>query len=230
MVIATPIRDGSLNTVGVLAARLNLKRFFTLINDATGLGETGETVVARRDGNRVVLTAPTRHDADAALVRSLPLGAPAGRALQEAVRGQSGAGVHADYRGVKAFAAWQYVPSLEWGLTAKVDYEEAMRGMEDIRNQMALIVGIIIMLIVPAAILTARALVRPLRELKDATDRLSRGDFGVEVNIRSGDEIGDLAQSFERMVAATKFFREHSRSADEGADPESDAASGKLIE
>jgi hypothetical protein len=42
----------------------------------------------------------------------------------------------------------------------------------------------------------------------------------VSLDIRSKDEIGELADSFERMVAAVKFFREQSRHAD--GDPELD--------
>jgi methyl-accepting chemotaxis protein len=57
-----------------------------------------------------------------------------------------------------------------------------------------------------------------LHELKQATDRLSRGDFGVQLNIRSNDEIGDLADSFERMIAAIKFFRERSRPVEDDDD------------
>jgi nitrogen fixation/metabolism regulation signal transduction histidine kinase len=60
--------------------------------------------------------------------------------------------------------------------------------------------------------LAAEALVRPLRHLKYAAERISRGDLGVELSIRSRDEIGELATSFERMIAAIKFFREQSHS------------------
>jgi HAMP domain-containing protein len=211
MMISTPVRNEKLETVGVLAARLNLKRFFELINDTTGLGETGETVVAKKIGDEIVLMAPTRNDADAALKRKIPVGADHGRALQEAARGQSGAGEHVDYRGIAAYAAWQYVPSLEWGLLSKIDKKEAAAAVSAARERTLVLTAVIILLIIPASMAAARALVQPLKDLKEATDRLSRGDFAVDLNIHSNDEIGDLADSFERMVAAIKFFREQSR-------------------
>ena len=52
---------------------------------------------------------------------------------------------------------------------------------------------------------------QPLCELREAADRISRGDFDVQLDIRSRDVVGELADSFDRMVAAIKFFREHSR-------------------
>jgi len=39
----------------------------------------------------------------------------------------------------------------------------------------------------------------PIRELKNGTERLAGGDLGCQIELQSGDEIGDLAQSFNRM-------------------------------
>jgi len=219
MVIATPIRDEKLQELGVLVARLNLTRFFQLINDTTGLGETGETVVVKKIEETLSFMAPTRHDSEAALKRKVPVDDETAHALQEGARGQAGAGLHTDYRGKATLAAWQSVPSLDWGLIVKIDREEALKPVDDARARILLVVIVMILLIIPASILAARFLVEPLRKLKEATDRISRGDFAVQLDIRSGDEIGELADSFERMVAAIKYFRERR---EEDDDVESD--------
>lgn len=39
----------------------------------------------------------------------------------------------------------------------------------------------------------------PLRTLKDGTERLSRGEFGVQICVDSHDEVGDVARSFNEM-------------------------------
>jgi HAMP domain-containing protein len=227
MVISTPIRDEKLATLGVLAARLNLKRFFRLINDSTGLGETGETVTAKKVEDRVVFMSPTRHDANAALERNIPLGSPKARALQEAARGQSGNGTQTDYRGRATYAAWQYVPSLEWGLVVKMDRSEVLQGLGDARDRTLMITAVVFLLCIAAATITARALVRPLRQLKEATDKISRGDLAVQLDIRSNDEIGELADSFDRMVAAIKFFRERAREGDADDEEDEEAAAAE---
>ena len=207
MVIATPIRNASNTEIGVLAARLNLKRFFRLINDYTGLGRTGETVVGKKIKEEIVFMAPTRHDADAALTRKIAVGSGVSRELQEAARGDSGRGLVTDYRGVKVYAAWRSIPSLEWGLLAKIDHDEATAPVRAARNRIIALALLVAGLVVVASIIAARALVRPLGELRVAADKISKGDFEVELDIRSGDEIGELADSFERMVAAIKYFR-----------------------
>ncbi len=48
-------------------------------------------------------------------------------------------------------------------------------------------------------ILLARTLTRPLRELTAATQALSQGELGQQVTVRSRDELGRLAGSFNRM-------------------------------
>jgi methyl-accepting chemotaxis protein len=144
----------------------------------------------------------------------------------EATRGQSGAGVRTDYRGQRVLAAWRPVPALGWGVVVKMDEEEAMRTATEMRFRTLEFGLLLLLLAVVASVLVSRELVRPLRQLKDATDRISRGDFGVQLTIRSADEIGELADSFERMIAAIKFFREHARTAEEDpieAEPESAA-------
>ncbi|HWN66794.1 MAG TPA: HAMP domain-containing protein [Haliangium sp.] len=233
MVLATPIRGEDLEIHGVLAARLNLERFFRLINDLTGLGQTGELVVGRLVDNVVEIVAPTRHAGRDALGQKIPMGAEHSRALQEATRGLAGAGLRGrDYRGTPVVAAWQPVPSLNWGLVAKIDHEEAMRPVEDMRRQTWLMALILLVVTALSALLVSRELVRPLRALREATDRISRGDLDVQLEIRSNDEIGQLADSFERMVAAIKFFREHARRPEdeEAEEPEADGVGGARTE
>ena len=47
--------------------------------------------------------------------------------------------------------------------------------------------------------LLARMLTRPLRELTVATEALAQGSLGQQVVVRSGDELGTLASSFNKM-------------------------------
>jgi HAMP domain-containing protein len=53
----------------------------------------------------------------------------------------------------------------------------------------------------------ARAILVPVEHLKDVAENVSLGNLAIEVHRYSDDEIGDLADSFSRMVTAVKFFR-----------------------
>ena len=54
----------------------------------------------------------------------------------------------------------------------------------------------------------ARALGRPIKQLVDGTNRLAEGDLTHRVSVRSNDEIGQLAASFNTMAEKLKKFRQ----------------------
>lgn len=64
----------------------------------------------------------------------------------------------------------------------------------------------------------ARAILVPVDHLKDVAENVSLGNLEVAVRRYSEDEIGDLADSFSRMVAAVKYFRMEMESM-EGGEP-----------
>src|SRR3954447_1109202 len=49
-------------------------------------------------------------------------------------------------------------------------------------------------------LLVTRSVLSPVRELVDATQRVKGGDFSARVPVTSGDEIGQLARSFNEML------------------------------
>lgn len=53
----------------------------------------------------------------------------------------------------------------------------------------------------------ARAIVKPVRQLTRVAEQISMGEMNVDVPSASNDEIGDLADSFQRMVTAVKFLK-----------------------
>lgn len=53
----------------------------------------------------------------------------------------------------------------------------------------------------------SQLLVKPIRQLVRATKKLAEGDFSQRVQLRSRDEIGELAESFNRMVISLQQGR-----------------------
>jgi len=49
-------------------------------------------------------------------------------------------------------------------------------------------------------VLFSKSILRPLNDLEHAVRRVREGDFGVSVPVTTGDELGDLAASFNLMV------------------------------
>jgi HAMP domain-containing protein len=53
----------------------------------------------------------------------------------------------------------------------------------------------------------AGSITRPIRQLRNAAEQISTGDLdGVEINVKTKDEVGDLANAFRRMVTSIRFL------------------------
>jgi len=57
------------------------------------------------------------------------------------------------------------------------------------------------------SIVLLRAILRPVNHLKDVAENVSMGNLQIQVKRFSNDEIGDLSDSFARMLTAVRFFR-----------------------
>lgn len=57
------------------------------------------------------------------------------------------------------------------------------------------------------SVLLARAILLPVEHLKEVAENVSLGNLSMSVRRFSDDEIGDLADSFARMVTAVRFFQ-----------------------
>lgn len=68
------------------------------------------------------------------------------------------------------------------------------------------VLGVVIVLILSFFITTG--IIRPLREMLRATRRIAAGDLAVEIPISSKDEIGQLAESYNHMLAGLKQARQ----------------------
>ena len=74
---------------------------------------------------------------------------------------------------------------------------------------MLLAATVVVVLLV--AWLAARALVKPIAQLTDMAEKMSMGDLEVVVNIRSRDEIGQLAAAIGRMQTSLRMAIERLR-------------------
>lgn len=77
-------------------------------------------------------------------------------------------------------------------------------------RSVALVIGISILgmaLGITVSYKLSRAILIPVDHLKEVAENVSLGNLDIAVRRYSEDEIGDLADSFSRMVTAVKFFR-----------------------
>jgi signal transduction histidine kinase len=85
-------------------------------------------------------------------------------------------------------------------LAAKEVTAEHERALRLTLIQLSLVILGVTILAIPLALRRARSLVRPIVQLTQAAQRLAHGQHDVRVEIRSGDELETLGESFNTMV------------------------------
>ncbi len=197
--IAAPVFQQGV-MVGIVALEMDNAAVFKIVQDYSGLGETGETLVGRNEGDELLFMAPTRYDPTAAFHRRVSFGAPQSGALQAAVRGNSGIGPAVDYRNKEVLTAWRYLPSFRWGLVVKLDLAEAFAPARELRNLALLLTLGVVLLVAAWAPVFSRYLAAPIRELARTTRAFSAGDLAQRAKFTSKDEAGDLVAAFNQMA------------------------------
>ena len=200
-ILATgPALDFNGAFIGVIAFEVDMAPLYKVIQDVTGLGNTGETLIGKLVGNQVVFLNPLRHDQQAALQRRVPVGGTLGGPIQEAVQGRTGSGQLIDYRGKEVIAAWTYIPSLGWGIVGKIDTREAFADVTNLRELVFMILGIIVILSGIMSFSIAQSISGPIKKLSQGAQIVGSGNLDYRIGSNQKDEIGQLSRSFDQMT------------------------------
>ncbi len=192
---ATPVKSGTGDVIGVLAAQITTERIDEIMLERSGLGETGETFLVGPD---LLLRSDSRFfEEKTALKRKIEREAP-----QRAYTGLTGTMWLLDYRDVPVFNAYGplKIPGLSWGIVAKIDEAEIMAPITLLRDQLMLFAGALVPIIMIISYFVAGRISRPIIALELKMKEItSTGKYGDRLPVPGNDEIGSLVASFNDM-------------------------------
>jgi class 3 adenylate cyclase len=84
---------------------------------------------------------------------------------------------------------------------ASVPVATELATLSSLQENILLIAIVAALLTIPLAVVLGGIVSGPIETLQDAMGRVEAGDLDVEVDVQSGDEIGQLAHSFNDMIA-----------------------------
>ncbi|MEI6079424.1 MAG: ATP-binding protein [bacterium] len=212
IMITAPAFDLKNNFIGVIAFEIDMAPIYQLIQDAKGLGVTGETLVGKKTGNQFIFLNPLKHEGDSFLKKQMSIGANLAEPMQNAVMGKTGSGQLIDYRGKRVIAAWRNLPSLNWGMVVKIDVDEAFGEIRNLRNLVVVIVIVIFIFIAIIAFSIAQSISDPIKKLSKGAEMIGKGNLDYKVGLPLKDEIGQLSRAFDNM---TRDLKEVTASRDE---------------
>jgi PAS domain S-box-containing protein len=201
LLASNPCFDDRHHFLGIVIFVIDVRPIYELIQNVTGLDQTGETLLVEKQGNDVVWLNPLRHDPQAALKRRETIGSPRGQPSQAAASGQTGRGIAIDYRGKKVLASWLPLKEYGWGLVTKIDAEEELH-IVIVRIKRTIFLGFLLLLLIfSLATVLANTFTRPLLELVGVFNRVGKGDLSETPVLSGNDEISHLSMVFHDMVA-----------------------------
>ena len=106
-----------------------------------------------------------------------------------------------DPDGTKVLSAYQTIESLGWRVFVEEPLSEAFAPLRSAIWRTAALLVIFLLLAIATGVLLARRLVRPIESIQAAAARIGAGSLDQRIETPSNDELGALAEEFNRMAA-----------------------------
>jgi two-component system, NtrC family, sensor kinase len=181
---------------GVVVAEIDLSSVRAAI-DRARVGTTGYAYAVNSRGVLVAhqnIDLVSRHTSFASLPQ-----------VRAALRGRAGTSTGAgmiglDQDGTKVLSAFQTVEPLGWRVFVEEPLSEAFAPLESAIWRTALLLAAFLLLAIATSVLLARRLVRPIESIQTAAARIGSGALDQRIEVAANDELGALAEEFNRMA------------------------------
>ncbi|MGA7488307.1 MAG: ATP-binding protein [Xanthobacteraceae bacterium] len=188
MTIAMP---HSGRNAGSTVAEINLK-FLSNFIDADQIGKGNEAYVVGPSGRLLADSNPEqRLGTDLAnLPQVAAMIKPGGQPVE----------FGKDSEGHSVLAAAATIPRMRWYVFFEQPLSTALQPVYSLLFRTGWLLALGVLLAVLSGVLMAREMVVPIRALQVGAQQLEASDFGHRIDVRTGDEIEELANHFNRMA------------------------------
>ncbi|HML38897.1 MAG TPA: cache domain-containing protein, partial [Bacillota bacterium] len=197
--LMAPIYDGDTkNLIGVVGIDVNTDQLYQMIK-ARKLGKTGSYILVSK-GDQVVY-----HPNDSFKNQSAEK-IDVSENLRKAFREKDFGKIRFSNEGVDCHGYLSSIGDTGWMVATSMPDKEFTSAYRESRATIFIIFIFAVALIAALIVLLSKRIVKPLRTLASAVDRLSVGEVNVDVSNIAGskDEIGELTKSFEKMIENIK--------------------------
>ncbi len=196
MIMAVPVTDVFGDFLGTLIADLNLKFMWDLMGRIR-IGENGVAYVVEKQGYLIAYRdiAPVLKRENLSHLREVDIFVKEKTHMTD-ISPRISRGIN------NRLVVASHVPlsSPEWAVIVELPVLEAYQPvvMTLILSGSVMLLSLILAVI--SGVFLSRRLTKPVIELRDAAKKIGKGQLSLEIDIRSNNEIGDLAKSFSLMV------------------------------
>jgi signal transduction histidine kinase len=193
IVIATPIEPFVGEVIGVLAAEVNVRYVWDVVQEIQ-VGESGYAYVVDRTGSLVA-----HPDLHLVLRRKNLSDLPQVAALRDRGDVDGATGVYQNLAGQLVLVSHVRIPNVGWTVFVERPLTEVYAPLVASLARTAGILLLVCVMAVGAAVLLGRRVVGPIEVLRRGAARLEAGALDARLELRTGDEFEELAEDFNRM-------------------------------
>ncbi|MCB0729638.1 MAG: HAMP domain-containing protein [Ignavibacteriae bacterium] len=195
--------------VGSIALQLSNDKINSIMQERTGMGKTGETYLVGMDKlmRSDSFLDPENHSVNASLNGNVKENGIDTKATNDLIKGKEGEEIIIDYNGNPVLSAYSPISlpnNLTWGIIAEIDESEAFAAESEMITYATIISIVMVFLVGLLGFFVASKISKPISDVASAAKQISLGDVNVEIKHKSNDEIGELANRFNQLVASQK--------------------------
>lgn len=200
--IAIPIKNELKEVIGVCKNSLEINRLFLPMKNFS-IGRSGHVGIIDKQGNLIF------HPGIQAMTEKIP-----DKVFKKIISQNSGFLITSeadDLHKKRVIVAYFKIDhpeivknSIEWWICVTQDEDEAFALMKELFFNFTLVALIMFGVVLLIGFYFSGILVRPILKLREVTDRVAKGDLNHGVEIKTNDEIEDLANSFNSMLVSLK--------------------------
>ncbi len=201
MSVATALLDEQGVKMGAVTIDFNLDDIDTLIRDNTGLGETGTTYLIGKAGTKTIFIAGQEIE---------PSDSPTfdkgihSKGIDQAINQKSGFGTYKNYVGVPVVGVYWWLPSQNLALIAEIDQARAFAPADRLATNILILGFTSSSVLLIAIYLLSRQITRPIVAISETAAKLADGNLSQTAPVMTDDEVGVLAQTFNKMAKQVK--------------------------
>lgn len=189
--VATPIVDAEGRKVGVLAFQMPIDRINAIVENVSGLGETGEAVLVGADH---LVRSDSRFEKESVILKR-SFEHPS---VAAALSGQAGVIMGEDPRGNEAFIGYEPldVGAVRLAIISTIERDEVLADLDHLTLQILLTSLVVLAGASALGLAFARSISRPIGNLTESMRALAAGDVDRPIpEQQRTDEVGAMAHA-----------------------------------
>jgi two-component system NarL family sensor kinase len=178
----------------------DLSKLEYILQEHTGMGETGETYLVGKDHKMKTKSRFFPYKNPEEIIINT-------KAVNEGLLKKEGYGIIKDYRGEQVISYYRNIslPGVDWVIVSEIDFHEAIKPVNKVKNYIVGIVVIFTLLIVYITIVLSGRIANPIMALQNIIEQLSYGKIPEEkFQYKDKDEIGLMAEAIDQLTEGIK--------------------------